>query len=314
VSPPLVTVALPVHNGERWLVDCVHSVLRQTMPDLELVIADAGSTDGTERLCRELAAGDARIRYLRSDAYRGLTDNHMAALDAARGEFFCWIAADDAMQPTLVERCLAGFADDPRAVFVAATSARVDPEWHVDCETPADESYRDDVLTLTARRPWRRFVNAIRHLHECNAFSALFRTDELRAAGPLAAYPGSDRVLLASAVLRGPALQLPDRLMLRRVHPDQVSRALGDDRAERVFDRSLPGRAYVESVNLFVEHLRAIRSSPAPLYDRLMCVGAMLTVWWVVRRFYLPAELSAWRARRRARHARTRPADRTSAS
>ena len=296
---PLVTVAIPVHNGGSWLRDAAGSVLAQTFGDLELIIADTVSNDETRSIAEELAAADPRVRYLRSESYRGLTENHLAALEPARGAFFCWLAADDAMRPELLARCLAAFEQRPELLLVVPGAEGIDERWTLHSPTPPLAGYRDDTLSWDGPRPWRRFVNAIRQLHECNAFSGLFRVEALRSLAALGAYQGSDRVLLTEIVLAGPALQLPERLQLRRVHPGQVSRTLTSDRAERLFNRRLPRRAYVESLNLFVEHLGAVRRSRAPLADRAICVGAMFSVWWLVRRFYLPGELRAYRASRR---------------
>ena len=92
---PLVSVGLPVYNGERYLREAVDSVLGQTYVNLELVISDNASTDATEAICREYAARDPRVRYHRAERNRGAVWNFNRAFELARGEFFMWQAFDD---------------------------------------------------------------------------------------------------------------------------------------------------------------------------------------------------------------------------
>lgn len=115
---PLVSICLPVRNGEKRLEPAVRSVLAQDHADLELVISDNASTDGTEELCRELARADSRIAYHRQAENIGLLNNFVAATGLARGTFMRWIGDDDWLAPTYVSRCLAVFAADERLVLV----------------------------------------------------------------------------------------------------------------------------------------------------------------------------------------------------
>src|SRR6266853_631610 len=72
---PIVSVGLPVYNGEAYLRQVLESVLAQTFTEFELVISDNASTDGTEKICREYAAADPRIRWHRQARNRGVTWN-----------------------------------------------------------------------------------------------------------------------------------------------------------------------------------------------------------------------------------------------
>jgi glycosyltransferase involved in cell wall biosynthesis len=70
IAPPL-TIGLPVYNGQNYLSESLDSLLAQTYPDLELIISDNASVDGTEAICRDYAARDGRIRYVRQQANIG---------------------------------------------------------------------------------------------------------------------------------------------------------------------------------------------------------------------------------------------------
>jgi glycosyltransferase involved in cell wall biosynthesis len=108
---------MPVYNGAKTLESAIRSVLDQTMADLEIIISDNLSTDGTEALCRRMAAEDTRIRYIRQPAALSPTDNFRFVLDAARAPYFMWAAHDDLRDNDTAERLIAGLDADPKAVL-----------------------------------------------------------------------------------------------------------------------------------------------------------------------------------------------------
>lgn len=111
---PLVSVGLPTYNRATTLKRAIESVLAQDYPNFELIISDNASTDGTQTICEDFYRRDNRIRYLRQASNVGPIANFEAVLDAARGEFFMWLADDDWLDPHYVaecERMLAGNSD-----------------------------------------------------------------------------------------------------------------------------------------------------------------------------------------------------------
>jgi glycosyltransferase involved in cell wall biosynthesis len=92
---PQVSIGMPVYNGEPFIREALDSLLTQTFTDFELIISDNGSTDATEAICKEYAAKDLRIRYVRHEENRGASANFWFVLNEAVGEYFMWAAADD---------------------------------------------------------------------------------------------------------------------------------------------------------------------------------------------------------------------------
>jgi glycosyltransferase involved in cell wall biosynthesis len=117
-STPLVSVGLPVYNGVQTVETVIRSVLSQTHERLELVISDNASSDGTEEVCRDLAARDRRIVYHRQSRNVGLLNNFIEVIRRARGTFFRWIGDDDWLAPQYVSRCVETLAGDPRLILV----------------------------------------------------------------------------------------------------------------------------------------------------------------------------------------------------
>ncbi|MGQ0576918.1 MAG: glycosyltransferase family 2 protein [Pseudonocardia sp.] len=118
MSDVLVSVGIPVRNGEHRVRRAAEAVLGQTHRAVRLVISDNASDDGTEDVCRELARDDARVRYVRQPHDIGILANFDRALRLADGEFFKWLGDDDLIGPTYLERCLAEFAAHPGLVLV----------------------------------------------------------------------------------------------------------------------------------------------------------------------------------------------------
>ena len=95
---PKISVIIPVYNICQYLVRCVDSVLAQDFEDFEAVLVDDGSTDGSHRLCDELATKDSRIRVLHKEN-GGLSSARNAGIDVMRGELACFVDSDDFIEP-----------------------------------------------------------------------------------------------------------------------------------------------------------------------------------------------------------------------
>ena len=90
-QPPLVSVVMPMHNAARFVAASVQSILAQTVADLELLVIDDGSTDGSAEIVARNA--DERVRVLRQErAGEGAARN--AGVRESRGEFLLWQDAD----------------------------------------------------------------------------------------------------------------------------------------------------------------------------------------------------------------------------
>ena len=100
---PLVSIIVPVYNVKPYLNRCVDSLLGQSYQNMELLLVDDGSTDGSETLCDEYAAQDARVRVLHKKN-GGLSDARNAGVDAAAGEYLSFVDGDDWVSAVL-KRC-----------------------------------------------------------------------------------------------------------------------------------------------------------------------------------------------------------------
>jgi len=93
--PPLVSIGMPVYNGEAFIREALDSLMAQTFADFELIISDNASTDKTANICREYAKYDKRIRFFRHLKNKGAFSNFKFVLNKSIGTYFMWAASDD---------------------------------------------------------------------------------------------------------------------------------------------------------------------------------------------------------------------------
>lgn len=109
---------MPVFNGERFLGEAIASILGQRDVDLELIVIDDASRDGTQRIVDEWAGRDARVRPIRLSENAGCSFALNAGLDAARGVYIARLDADDVATPERLARQAAALDADPGLALV----------------------------------------------------------------------------------------------------------------------------------------------------------------------------------------------------
>jgi glycosyltransferase involved in cell wall biosynthesis len=103
---PLLSFGIPIRNGEQKLPRLLDSLLAQNLSDIEIVISDNDSDDGTAELCQAYVRRDSRVRYHRNPENIGQIDNFNKVLELARGKYFRWIGSDDWLEPDYASRCV----------------------------------------------------------------------------------------------------------------------------------------------------------------------------------------------------------------
>ncbi|HEY3409190.1 MAG TPA: glycosyltransferase, partial [Propionicimonas sp.] len=133
---PLVSVVVPVRNGERHLRESLGSICRQSLTDLEIIVVDDGSTDRTPQILAELAAQDSRIRIIPGPATGSAGAARNSGLEVARGEYLAFLDADDFFAPRLLEKLYRKASTDKAdvavtrfRVFDERTGERVSVNW-----------------------------------------------------------------------------------------------------------------------------------------------------------------------------------------
>ena len=101
----IISIIIPVYNGEKFIAHCLDSVIGQTYPHLEIIIVEDGSTDRTYEICSDYAQKDNRIRLLKNTR-RGVSEARNTGLSLASGHYIQFVDADDTVSPDISERLL----------------------------------------------------------------------------------------------------------------------------------------------------------------------------------------------------------------
>ncbi len=123
---PLVSIHMPVLNGEYFLPSSLKSLLAQDYENLELIVLDNLSTDRTPEICRSFARQDGRLRYIRDTKNRITHEaaNHLA--NHIRGEYWMGACDDDLWEPDYVSRLVAVLEERPEVGMVYSNADYVD--------------------------------------------------------------------------------------------------------------------------------------------------------------------------------------------
>ena len=100
----LVSIIIPVYNGEKWLAGAVRSALNQTYSNIEIIIINDGSSDKSLELCKSFSY-DSRVSIIDKDN-GGQASARNRGLVEAKGDFILFLDCDDTLQPNAVEVCL----------------------------------------------------------------------------------------------------------------------------------------------------------------------------------------------------------------
>jgi len=124
-----VSVLIPTYNSEKHLAECLDSVLAQDFSEMEILVSDDCSSDGTVEIIRAYAARDARIRWWRNSRNLGFVPNHNHVLRQAVGDYLKFIHADDKLLSNLAVSRMAKILDNhPSVVLVGCEQHLTDTE------------------------------------------------------------------------------------------------------------------------------------------------------------------------------------------
>ena len=218
-ATPLVSIGMPVYNGEDYLEGALRSILDQDFTDLELLISDNASTDRTPEILEAWAAKDSRIVLHSNTTNVGASANFNRVLKMARGRYFRWACHDDVLAPGMLRACVTALeSGDSSYVLVYPETVIIDEDGN-------EVEVMSDQLDLQEGDPVDRLRHFIRNYRKANVIYGMMRTDAIRSVDGLPAYNAGDLVMIAGVALRGRFREVPEPLFYRRVHPGMSWRA-----------------------------------------------------------------------------------------
>ncbi len=228
---PLLTVGLPVFNGEPYIGSAIECILSQSFHDFEFIISDNASTDGTQQICRHYAQRDRRIRYHRQSSNMGGARNSDWILGQVRTEFYATASHDDYFSLNYLGACLAKLQGTRSAISCCPEQVvAIDPRGNT---RSRQRNFDSEGKDLPARM--HELVNRLGWY----AYYGVTRTESsrflLNAMGRYRCVYGGDVILMALALLRGDIVAAPGTSFFYR-EPDLA-------KVSRQMEGILPGSA-----------------------------------------------------------------------
>jgi glycosyltransferase involved in cell wall biosynthesis len=271
VASPILSIGLPVYNGEDYLGLALDSLLAQTFNDFELIISDNASTDGTRDICECYSKKDDRIRYYRSDTNLGMHRNWNRVFELSSGKYFKWAAHDDLYTPRFLEKCVDVLDHDESVVLCYSRTKIIN-------ETGQFVRDYDVFLKTDSSKPYDRFYNMLAVDHWCFPIFGVIRSDILKDTPLHGYYFGSDRALLAELCLHGRVCEIPEYMFLRRDHPNASTSFANLNHWERLisFNPTKSSQATYLGPRRIYEYTASIHRSPLTCTDRLLAYLILL--------------------------------------
>ncbi|NER36168.1 MAG: glycosyltransferase [Oscillatoria sp. SIO1A7] len=215
-NSPLVSIGMPVYNGDRYLRLALDSLLAQDYDNFELIISDNASTDKTSEICREYAARDSRIRYYRNPINLGATKNFNLVFELSAGEYFMWAAHDDLWDKTYVRKCAEKLQKNPNAVLCSSEAKLINEEGN----QLVGVKYNRELNTagLSVRERVRRLIGQINWYE---SIYGIIRPEALRKTNLLSDRYGSDVIILMELMLLGEFAKVTEPLFSYRLRLEQ---------------------------------------------------------------------------------------------
>ena len=208
---PRITVGIPVYNGAATLHRAVESVLAQTCPVTAIHISDNASTDETAALARELAMRSSTVRVTSHSENLGLSSNFGFVLKQAETEYFMWLAADDYLEPTYVERMLEALEADSSLVACVSRTRFLRGDGTTRLATGTFPLMGDTVSNLAAY---------LSGPSDNTRIFGVYRTPALKAAFTPSYFHAYDWAVAAGTLLHGRHREVSEILMVRDETPN----------------------------------------------------------------------------------------------
>lgn len=208
MSNPLISVIIPVYNGEKYLGETIESILAQTYEPTEIIIVNDGSTDGTQPIAEDLAAKHDNVTAVHQDN-AGPVVARNTGLEHATGTYISFLDSDDLWEPNKLEIQYAKFAADPDLGYCVSYMQNFwMPELAEEAEKMKDHPRAQPMpgyvtqSLLTTREVFDKVGRFNPELGHGDATDWFMRADQA----------GVKKLLLDDVLVR------------RRVHPDSLSR------------------------------------------------------------------------------------------
>jgi glycosyltransferase involved in cell wall biosynthesis len=208
-SNPLVSVGLPVYNGEETIDRAIKSLMEQTYSNLEIIVSDNGSTDDTREILKKYQQFDPRIKVFHSDVNRGSSWNFNKVFRESTGDYFMWASHDDQHDLKFVASCVQAMEQEKRAALCAPNMQMTAAGSNKVVWISSMDSFKDKNSLKERYRETLRNFPAV-------SIYGLYRRSLLEKTGLFPKVMGGDLLMIQELSFFGPFIGLPEILFTRR--------------------------------------------------------------------------------------------------
>ena len=226
-STPLVSIGLPVYNGDAFLENAIESIRQQTCQDWELLIADNASSDRTEEIAKRFSEIDERIQYFRHSKNLGAVKNYNWIIGKSNAKYFKWAAHDDVLLPRYLEKTVELLEANPECSWAHGLTQKTDAAEQVNLANPFQKTFGDSHSMLPGKssrtrvrrdhdEPWNRIASILLGTTWTSDISGVFRRECLDKTKLFLPYYGAEKTLLLEIAAQGKFAEVPEVLFLHR--------------------------------------------------------------------------------------------------
>jgi len=266
ISLPLVSIGVPVFNGEKSLFYALNSLLEQDYPNIEIIISDNGSTDTTPEICRKFAQKDARVKYYRSEKNLGSIWNFNRVFEISIGKYFMWAAHDDLREPTFISECVKKMEQCPDAVLCQTYTA-------------VFREGREEVMYVAHLDSFEHIPGLVeRYWETLNRFPAtaiygLYRSSAIRKTHILTKSIATDLAFIQEFSIYGKFIQVP-KVLFKYIGRKKWNTIHDDYRV--FFGINKKPWWYLPFVVLFFNHWKRVSHASIPFLIKLRLQGLLI--------------------------------------
>lgn len=210
----LVSIILPVHNGEKYLTESIQSILAQTYQNFELIIVNDRSSDNSVAIAETFSKRDKRVKIMHNIMGGKLPGTLNFGFSHASGDYFTWWSDDNLMYPEMIEKLVSVLDNYPDFGCVTANSANMDTYGTIISYNNLDLKVKQSILVS-------------------NNFGAsfLYRSDVAKKVGAYSTdlFLVEDYDFFIRMILATKRYHIPEKLCSIRYHPDSLSMQYDDE-------------------------------------------------------------------------------------
>ena len=258
-TQPLVSIGVPVYNGDKTIERALDALIAQDYSNLEIIISDNASTDATQEICKKYVQKDSRVSYNRAEKNFSVAWNYNKVLELSTGDYFMWAADDDERNPSFVSACIDKLMQCPDAVVCQAyTASYIEGQEERLCVVHTNSLEGKTDLIERYRETLAQNPNM--------SIYGLFRSSTLRKTHLIEKILGADVAFIQELSIYGQIVQVP-RILFKYIGRKEWN-TIDQDYFVNFFKKKKPWW-YLPFVVLFFNHCKRVTLSEIPFSKKI---------------------------------------------